>query len=399
MSRFSSLDGVHAASRDLERQRLERKIGQLRREVETTDGSADPRGDRRFKPPGRRPQVAPRRPAEPRGHSAGHRAPRPPSQPEAEGDAAPSLEMAWLLARQQRMDKDACEVEAFLLRHDLGRYTSVIANEPEGQWGSLNDLRAADGAALSAAGLPAADARRLLAALAEEDAAETATPAVGSAPLRPSRPGSSSSGVRQALPPSLTDVEAGAPGEQRWGRIGRAPPGWQLRGGTAGERRAGGPIALQPTKVDTACGDSDGPDEPDDLGEEADGVPNSRPPLPEPHAVDSAVASRPSSSSGAPVLHSPAANRPATGAAWPATAASRPGTASSAAGVEKACCYQCYKQVYRHHVLSFEGRDFCSDACVEAFQKVLAGRAERERELGQLRAAASRCGTPSGLAE
>ena len=33
MSRFSSIDGQHVALRDLERQRLEKLMGQLRREV------------------------------------------------------------------------------------------------------------------------------------------------------------------------------------------------------------------------------------------------------------------------------------------------------------------------------------------------------------------------------
>ena len=33
MSRFSSIDGQHTALRDLERQRLEKLMGQLRREV------------------------------------------------------------------------------------------------------------------------------------------------------------------------------------------------------------------------------------------------------------------------------------------------------------------------------------------------------------------------------
>ena len=133
MSRFSSIDGQHSALRDLERQRLEKLMGQLRREVghseiekslEASGGQwiatkVEPKADkagRRFQPPGRR-KERPKPallldpgpgdgPAGPGSRPESVAAPKEPKPPPA---TVPSAEMAWLLRVSERFDEEARE--------------------------------------------------------------------------------------------------------------------------------------------------------------------------------------------------------------------------------------------------------------------------------------------------
>merc|ERR1711971_358151 len=118
----------------------------------------------------------------------------------------------------------------------------------------------------------------------------------------------------------------------------------------------------------------------------------------------SAIADMPASTSPPPppmALSSPAAlpqrpvpapSPPASSVSRPTSAASRPG--SSHGSAERVSCYQCYKQVLPKFAFCIEdtsgnaaNRQFCSEACSDAFQRVLQARLAREQQLSELRAA------------
>ncbi|CAE8660292.1 unnamed protein product, partial [Polarella glacialis] len=155
-------------SRDLERQRLERLMGQLRRDIEVKGGgSGGGASARRFQPAERSKKEGLRPSAKLRALELA--APSAlPARPGADAeliDRAPSAEMAWLLRAQGRMDQAASEVEAFLARHGLEGFASLLADGPGTPGESLEALQAADEAMLEAAGLPASPRQRLLRAL------------------------------------------------------------------------------------------------------------------------------------------------------------------------------------------------------------------------------------------
>merc|ERR1711865_704957 len=81
----------------------------------------------------------------------------------------------------------------------------------------------------------------------------------------------------------------------------------------------------------------------------------------------------------------------------PMSSMSRPGTSQGT--TDRTCCTQCYKQISSAVQRTFEAgsqfanalevgaipKEFCSEACVERFQKALQDRRERERKLNELR--------------
>ncbi|CAJ1337983.1 unnamed protein product [Effrenium voratum] len=81
----SSIDGQHTALRDLERQRLEKLMGQLRREVEPSAKAG------RFQPPKRPERERPKRVVV------------------AKPEEKPNAEMAWLLRASERFEAEAAE--------------------------------------------------------------------------------------------------------------------------------------------------------------------------------------------------------------------------------------------------------------------------------------------------
>jgi len=451
MSRFSTISSQHSALRELERQRLERLMEHVHGQADSrgssangsgTDGpSAAARGgshrhgERRFQPLCRRDWPAhgvatpPGYPAKSVSDSSarGTAAPRatvrasPPSSGAAEAaeihnapgpgpsldvfdkERAPSVEMAWLLRLSGRMDEEAAEVAAFLARHDLDRYASLLIDEPGAPGNSLHDLRSADDEALAQAGLPPQSRARLRAALqAELDEEDDRT-------------------MAPAVPAAATP--------QKWGRLGRVPAGWcrMDRGQPAQERERPRLRSAPVVFVDSAVGD----DESKNLqGEPWEDVPEvalavsqvqtserteasparassrSRPrpllPVEMPASVAPSASPSPVCRPGASAptgisTHSDVDRRPSS--AYSQTD-SRPGTSSgSRSGTttgEKACCYQCYRQVRRQFAItpldgdSGEGpqRLFCSEACVERCQEQFAAQdaraRQRARQLGEL---------------
>uniref|UniRef100_A0A7S4VKA7 SAM domain-containing protein n=1 Tax=Alexandrium monilatum TaxID=311494 RepID=A0A7S4VKA7_9DINO len=368
MSRFSTIDAQHSAARELERQRLERKMGQLRREVEGGGAAtaAPCSGDRRFQPPRRRASTVPSR-------CPAGRAARP--GPDQGGtDRPPSIEMAWLLRASSRMEADSEEVEAFLVRHGLDRYTALLVNNEDGIGSSLEALRLADDAALAKAGLPQ-DARGCL-LRAIQATAEGPEPPVShrssSSTLRIATDLDEVSSVRSTPQPSATSTS-------QWKCLGRAPPGWRRTEiGEDGRHRPASSGVRRVTLVDTACGDGDATVEEDEEAEDREAVPASGRP-------------------GVPLLAGTPGAMPTPLAlgSRPSTAGSRPSTAGGGAAADrrgKACCYQCFRQAYlpctaeevRESAASAV-RHFCSEDCAKRFRQVLAERDERQRELGELR--------------
>jgi len=404
MSLFSSIDGEHSALRDLERQRLERLMGKLRREMAPTQGG-DKIPLRRFQPPLRKGERLPAKKTSSRAPS-----PRPGSEAEAEaGDRAPSAEMAWLLRARDRMEEEAGQVEALLARHGLEKYASLLTTGPAA---SLEELRSASEEILAEAGLPASPRRRLLKALKDEDDA-----------------------VTEGQAAAASQIE-----NTRWGCLGRVPSGWHRTGAPQSRPSTGLTRAAPATFADACTGDEDGAAEvEEDPGYEisassaaaaaamaqlaqastevggADGDDFQA-------AVHQWRAERFSEGEAQIWPTPPAApmplDRPASGArpvvrSRPGTAQSRPG---SSAGAEKACCYQCFRQVYASSAIrlppeeeaeasrpatpatpaaavalaaaaSQKQRIFCGDACMEKYRQVLAVRKERETELFRLRSA------------
>lgn len=309
MSRFSTIDAHHSALRDLERQRLERMMGQLRREVEGKEppkGAAAPGPAPRFQPRRRAAAAAPRcgadakPPAAPRGGAATPELePAPAAGPAAAAAALAnperagggSVEMAWLWRASNRLQEDAEEVREFLTSRGLDRYAALLIDEPSGLGSSLEALRAAGEEALEQAGLPPSPRARLLQALQEplpaprpgssrastaprgaatasqrgaspaSGSRAAAVPAAGAAP--PARAGRGAAGSPQERSSSRLDEGAEEkedpekPSHGRWGRLGRVPPGWRA-GAVAGVplgRPGGGP--LRPHLVDTCCGEAE----------------------------------------------------------------------------------------------------------------------------------------------
>eukprot|EP00927_Polykrikos_kofoidii_P025771 TRINITY_DN23095_c0_g1_i1.p1 TRINITY_DN23095_c0_g1~~TRINITY_DN23095_c0_g1_i1.p1 ORF type:complete len:584 (+),score=107.27 TRINITY_DN23095_c0_g1_i1:138-1889(+) len=476
MSRFSTLTSQHSNARDVERQRLERMMGQLRREVTPRDGGGGgscreaPMGarqsERRFLPPRRRdggragggaggtPAASPSPSPGPvaseavgggdRSHassrtgsaqgrpraSAGGCAdgtsacvadlvPRPGDEAIeiGGGERAPSVEIAWLWRQSSRMEEEAAEVAAFLTRHNLDRYSSLLLSEGSGLGGSLDMLRDADDEAFEQVGLPKSPRVRLRAALqaeldAELDAAAATAAAAVAASAPSSRPTSSSSVLSsKRAPPRPTngsvESEGGTGAESsQWGRLGRIPAGWHLADPERLRLRSSGGVAPMPKKspvvlVDSGCGDGVAEEESDDemqpvlVGSAAAGAaaaaataasslvrrpasssdsqPRQRP---SPRAFAStdvstdpsgASASSPSTSSrpaaAAVFSSSPGVASRLAEAAIDATdgAFSRPGTAASVSASrpgssagDKVCCYECFKQLRRQAAVTAE---------------------------------------------
>mmetsp|Transcript_106950 Transcript_106950/g.190137 ORF Transcript_106950/g.190137 Transcript_106950/m.190137 type:complete len:434 (-) Transcript_106950:79-1380(-) len=403
MSRFSSIDGEHSAMRDLERQRLERMMGKLRREIAPMPQGGDKMQRRCFQPPLRKGERLPKKPSSARAPS-----PRPGAEAEAEaGDRAPSAEMAWLLRARDRMEEEAGKVEALLARHGLEKYASLLIDGPAA---SLEELRSASEELLEEAGLPASPRRRLLKALKDEDET-TEGPTAAAARIE----------------------------NIQWGCLGRVPSGWHHTGASESRPPTGPTRAAPATFADACTGDDAGVAEavedpgyeisassaaaaaamaqlaqasptPAEVGEDEDFQ----------AAVDEWRAQRESQAEIWPTP--PAApmplSRPPSGArpvvrSRPATAQTRPGSSS---GVEKACCYQCFRQVYASSALrlppdeeaeasrpatpatpaaaaalaaaaSKKERIFCGDACMGKYRQALADRRQREAELFRLRSA------------
>eukprot|EP00931_Biecheleriopsis_adriatica_P065791 TRINITY_DN40264_c0_g1_i1.p1 TRINITY_DN40264_c0_g1~~TRINITY_DN40264_c0_g1_i1.p1 ORF type:complete len:407 (-),score=87.36 TRINITY_DN40264_c0_g1_i1:81-1280(-) len=386
MSRFSTIDNQHSALRDLERQRLERLMGQLRREIEPKAGEGGKLPSRRFQPPRRKGE----RSNMPTAKLSAVRAPspRPVEDADVSSENAPSAEMAWLLRARERMDEEAGEVEAFLTKHGLEQFASLLADSPGALGASMEALLGATEESLSEAGVPASPRRRLLQALKEDEE------------------------------PSATLQEAPAlgleaPGAPRWGSLGRLPAGWH-RCVKSGDGRIAVATRSEPTTHTDAC---IGDDSPMPMEEEL-GWQASTPSNVAATAVgtDEAVVRPPS----APA---PPQRPPSTSARVPVPATSRPGTAcstSSASGGsgEKACCYQCYRQVYAANALQLPPEEeaqasrpatpatpaaaaatalrsqrlFCSENCLVKYRQVLAARSQREAELFKLRSAVERQG-------
>ncbi|CAJ1403229.1 unnamed protein product [Effrenium voratum] len=199
MSRFSSIDGQHTALRDLERQRLEKLMGQLRREVEPSAKAG------RFQPPKRPERERPKRVVV------------------AKPEEKPNAEMAWLLRASERFEAEAAEVRSFLVEHGLEQYAPLL--EDCGVSGSsMEALRSATPEFLEQAGLPDSPRRRLQLALQGDSDSEE-------------RPMSE---------------EGEGPRSAQWGRLGRLPAGWHRCGG---ERPRVATRSVPVSHSDAAVGD------------------------------------------------------------------------------------------------------------------------------------------------
>jgi len=360
MSRFSTIDGQHSALRDLERQRLEKLMGQLRREVEPTAKA------RRFQPPRRKERVSKARnerevltrdaPCTANEHSC---VPMPPPLPRTttprgtvnaanalSAPTAPSAEMAWLLRVSERFDEEAAQVHAFLAEHSLEQYAALLESGPGAPGSSMEALQAASAELLEQVGLPPSPRRRLLNALEVQGDLNSEQQTQGDHDFAP-----------------------------HWGRLGRMPWGWhRCEGRNARVVTRSAPVS----HADAAVGD----DSPRRAVEEV---------------MDEVMI--PSTSSKAignsEELHH--SFQPAEQVHHAATS-SRPGSSS---GAEKGCCYQCYRKVYlsvAFHLpmevssrpgTPFDGdsRVFCSTSCMDGFREALAVRNQRAAELCKLREA------------
>lgn len=481
MSRFSTVGGAqHSALRDLERQRLERMMGQLRKEVNAKDGEcrfAPPRRpDNRRKGsgfgedrglnarvPGSRGQltrspVAGQQPfsAEPATSpaseapsSARGKADDVDSRPEPDDDdlqgpgdealgitpsgAAPSAEMAWLLRCSERMDKEAAEVSAFLARHDLDRYASLLVADVNAPGNSLDALRQADDTSLASVGIPESPRRRLRAALQSEFDEEVEKAMASRAPASSSSRPASSASTQGRVSPDF------APDGSEWKKLGRLPKGWAPVARPSSSAGANGfrPMKAPVEKVDCCVGDDDvlAPEDTalDALShqaamaslemntgvgtecaigtETAVGTEVSRPPSslvlesvgPSPSPTPSRGSVSHGIGVGTPSMQQSAglAARPYSSSAAATDTGtgtgSRPGTAS---GIDKVYCYECYRQMHRPAVEFDEAgslRPFCGEACLAKFSSKRQAQEARERRLQALRdAQAVRVQTPLG---
>lgn len=435
MSSFSTINSQHTALRELEQKRLERMMGQLRKDVESKSGRSTPsaggaarNGGRRFQPPRRRdpkagdkPVAAPVAPVAPvappkaaaRGPSprrnivsnAASRSSTPSSvrgAPDAHGlapgaeasaataERAQSIEIAWLWAMRSRMEDEAQEVVAFLARNGLDRYAAIFAEDSTGIGGSMGSLREADDAALAKLGLPSSPRRRILQAIRQEEDAEVAK-AVEAAVAEQQQQQRQRQQQEQQQQQG-TDAASRPASAGKWGVLGRVPPGWHQAGvpSEVPVRTRKTPVML----IETAVGSDE------ELDLEADPS--------EPFVNGASPLQSPSSSAATPAVLRPAsrlagARTAATPLFTPGAGRSRPSTAESFAQAvrpasshgEKIPCYECYKQVYSQFAVTAEedgqARRFCGPACVESFQQALYAREERMRELTELRKSVLGC--------
>lgn len=408
MSIFSTLDAQHTALRDVERQRLERMIGKLRIDVEGKNCKADlpkagaRRGqERRFQPPKRAPRGGQQAPPDgPARRGGSPELPPDGPAPEEQTEGAPSVEVAWLMRYSDRCDDEAAEVAAFLTTHGLDRYVALLT-EPGGPGSSLDELRMADEALLVDAGMPATPRRQLLAALGAappEPLAPTKSGPSGETPA--SRPASSSSVASAGRPASSSSASGAQP---KWGKLGRAPVGWNIK---APVRTSVTSARVGLDHVDMCCGDDDGVAERSDDDGPAmvtSGVVVAELPLgdakPPPASAETPLgASRPPSRAAVTPAATPlgGGRRPSSAAASVGPELSRPGS-SYGPGKEKACCYECYRQVHAQFAVEVEDslqaviRQFCGAECAKRFETSLAARLEREQELRELRGAVLAC--------
>lgn len=400
MSRFSTISAQHSALRDIERQKLERKIGQLKREIDGCDQASakgiGQRDERRFKPPRRR-QLPPRCVSDISQNTANsdvgqlssrsHKVVealddgeswRPGADINVGGERAPSVEIAWLWQASNRMDEDAQKVSAFLTKHGLDRYATLLEDEPNGLGASLELLAQADDRQLENAGMPASPRARLLIAVQAEVAAPAPVAATSSTPSRPRSMASANCDIKD-LPkqgPATSPLASQPHTPGKWGCLGRAPPGWSVVKSES--------LASRVVQTADASTGSEVNGANDDEGSEVQ---------------DAAIATTilPDSSPQLPVCASPSEGqrRPTpqvalTQRSRPASAASRPGTSSGT--TERVSCYQCYKQVVAKSAIVAEDpsceaglRQLCSEACANRFQHGLKERRERERQLSELR--------------
>lgn len=456
MSKFSTIDSQHAALRDLERQRLERMMGQLRREVDCADGVKVQQ--RRFQPPRRTDnpsKPAPRAPrrgiAEPgieeqssslKSSSGADRGAAPGPIPGEILSGSPSVEMAWLMQVSSQMDTEQEEVQAFLARHGLDRYATLLSEDPGGIGSSMENLRLADDAGLADVGLMPSPRRHLLEALRQSqeddvlelqrDAASSASPIIP-AGSRASTPGAAflTAARDRSSPSMLPEVspQGRSVSSTSSARLGRLPPGWERRPtGTTPVHNKVRYLTAPVTKVDASCGDDDG----DGSGGEsvsAEGF--LAPRAPDILSLDAAssgqrvsVAPREDASAGADgencldadlldatanvsesepprrsVSSMVSGTRPSSSSSVGAQSfSSRP--ASRAGNLESVCCYQCYKQVYPQFAVEVGEtalRRFCGSTCADQFRKALSARqVERDRRLGELRNSVTEC-SPDGV--
>lgn len=367
MSRFSSLQSHHSATRELERQRLERMMKNLRREVEVRDagsggGTKDSQTRPRFQPQQPSSSSSSRRSGYPpsisvqRGHTS-ERGSTPQPGPGAESpemciESARSVEIAWLMSAGARLDAEAELVEKFLGRHGLERYAVLLTNDPVGS--SLDALRQADDALLASLGLAKSPRTRLLTAIAE-DARNTPvnydmlkniqTPTIAVSPPESTGP------ARCGDQPTACSQMNSA---QRWGCLKRVPPGWHDKNGQARPHTAHS-IDCPTTLCNAASGNMD------DVSEVMDMSSNMSP------AVSNVL------------LRTPLKQQTL-------------GTASNLdSNAEKVCCYECFKQVYAEFVVPVDDpthsvtRTFCNAHCANRFREALRARIEREHKLGELR--------------
>jgi len=424
MSRFSTINSQHSASRDLERQKLERMIGQLRREVDSSPGAAagnSQKAERRFQPSRRRgsgghPSRCPAgEPGDDVTMSTAQKTKGPaqqqtcrpgPGPAELGGDRAQSVEIAWLWRARSRLDEEEGEVATFLARHGLDRYAALLADDPSGVGSSLDVLLEATDETLAQAGLPESPRDRLRTAIQAEDAARAADRAasamsaarnrpqstasssstravvVAQPPVAPRTPAprplssSSSTAVRPASSKSdvaAPDAVAASPSSaipEKWGRLGRPPPGWRPTTAPGAEARdrprlLDGPIVLVDAcsggAADIAEVDSEAEEEPCLMRQELEEV------------VEVVLPPTPAVEAASPLHDAIVRRRPSTPA------------------VEKVYCYECFRQFNPQSTIVVEdpiqaaSRRCCGEACAEGLRRAITVRSERERELSRLR--------------
>jgi len=347
MSKYSTLDAQHSALRDLERQRLERMMGQLRREVETKNGPQHRPADPRFQPPRRKSKVEPSHTPPQSG------APISGSSPDMGGDRVQSVEIAWLWRVSNQMDDEADEVNKFLTKHGLDRYAAILANDPGGLGTSLELLRLADDAALEKLGLSAPHRAQLLAALRQELPVSAFVTAGGSTPS--SRPRSAAS----VQPNSAQGSKCATPVSA--GRLGKPPPGWHALRTTHDQ---GNQVTHIPERVDAAIGD-------DEVG------------LDDLQIAQTSPTPSPSSPRALPATESQ------KNSATQSQQITKAGKNSASTG--NVCCYQCFKKVRPSSAVEAsqeqdtESRCFCSKQCVDAYREAQAAQDARRNELSKLR--------------